>query len=68
VAEIITVTDTNIKNIGKTQINAGPNHAASALTLWAIVWCLLLSLLIFYSPLESVVAGGCFQKDAYTST
>lgn len=45
---------------------AGPNHAASALCLWAILWCLLCTLLLFYGPLQSVFMGGSFQKDEYS--
>nr|YP_009449859.1 NADH dehydrogenase subunit 2 [Pectinodesmus pectinatus]ANG44796.1 NADH dehydrogenase subunit 2 [Pectinodesmus pectinatus] len=45
---------------------AGPNHAASALSLWAIFWSLLCALLLLYTPLQSVFLGGCFQKDAYS--
>jgi hypothetical protein len=45
---------------------AGPNHAASALCLWAILWCLLCTVLLFYGPLQSVFLGGSFQKDAYS--
>lgn len=45
---------------------AGPNHAASAQCSWAVFWCILCSLLMFYGPLQSVFQGGCFQKDAYS--
>lgn len=45
---------------------AGPNHAASAQCLWAVQWCLLSALLLFYGPLQSVFLGGCFQKDDYS--
>jgi hypothetical protein len=46
---------------------AGPSHAASALTLWRLLWCFLSAALMFYGPLQSVYLGGCFQKDHYTS-
>lgn len=45
---------------------AGPNHAASALCYWAVLWCLLCAFLLLYGPLHTVVLGGCFQKDAYS--
>ena len=44
----------------------GPNHAASALTLWAVTWCFLSFLQAVYSPLHIVFLGGSFQKDAYS--
>lgn len=47
--------------------SAGPSHAASALTLWRLLWCFLSAALMFYGPLQSVYLGGCFQKDHYTS-
>lgn len=46
---------------------SGPNHAASALTLWRLLWCFLRAAQMFYGPLQSVYLGGCFQKDHYTS-
>lgn len=45
---------------------AGPNHAVSALCMWAVLWSLLCSFLLFYSPLHTVFLGGCFQKDEYS--
>lgn len=45
---------------------AGPNHAASALCMWALVWCALCVLLLWFSPLQRIFLGGCFQKDLYT--
>ncbi|KAF8054284.1 nuoN (mitochondrion) [Scenedesmus sp. PABB004] len=73
VAEMITVADLKGKtfssmlmpNVSKNP-TAGPNHAASALSYWAVFWCLLCALLLFFSPLHSVFLGGCFQKDAYS--
>jgi hypothetical protein len=50
----------------KQQPTAGPNHAASALCYWAVLWCLLCAFLLLYGPLHTVVLGGCFQKDAYS--
>ena len=44
----------------------GPNHAVSALTLWAVVWCFLSFQLAVYSPQHLVFLGGSFQKDAYS--
>jgi hypothetical protein len=29
------------ENQGLIQPTAGPNHAASALSMWAVIWCLL---------------------------
>lgn len=46
---------------------AGPSHAASAQTLWRLIWCFLRAVQCFYGPLQSVLLGGCFQKDLYTS-
>ena len=45
---------------------AGPNHAASAQCLWAIQWCQLCTLQLFYGPLQGVFLGGAFQKDLYS--
>jgi hypothetical protein len=45
---------------------AGPNHAASVLCEWAILWCLLCTVLLFHGPLQSVFWGGSFQKDVYS--
>nr|ALF99709.1 NADH dehydrogenase subunit 2 [Sphaeropleales sp. YC001] len=47
--------------------NAGPAHAATALTLWRLLWCALSAALMFYGPLHSVFLGGRFQKDQYRS-
>jgi hypothetical protein len=44
----------------------GPNHAASALTLWAIVWLFLSLYCTITSPLHVVFLGGSFQKNAYS--
>lgn len=44
----------------------GPNHAVTALTLWAILWCRLSCFLLWESPLHAIVQGGTFQKDAYS--
>lgn len=51
-----------------TKPTRGPNHAVSALTLWAVLWCLLSCFLLNESPLHCVVLGGRFQKDAYSLT
>lgn len=75
VAELVTVADLGAgfvkpamsieKAISQKNPTAGPNHAASVQSLWAILWCCLLSLLFYFSPLQSVLLGGCFQKDRY---
>lgn len=44
----------------------GPNHAVSALTLWAVIWCFLSFQQAVYSPQHLVFLGGSFQKDAYS--
>lgn len=78
VAEILTVTKTSLsannkrfrnksvqRNFGEKQTR-GPNHASSALTLWAIVWLILSFYCTRTSPLHLVFQGGCFQKDQYS--
>lgn len=44
----------------------GPNHAASALTQWAIVWLFLSLYCTRTSPLHLVFQRGSFQKDEYS--
>lgn len=78
VAEMITVADSNYNKqlYGATAYSvssppqgaptAGPNHAASAQCLWAVLWCLLCAVLLQYGPLQSIFLGGCFQKDDYS--
>lgn len=58
--------------LGRTQSNSpvrqnrGPNHAASALTQWAVVWCFLSFQQAISCPMHIVFLGGSFQKDAYS--
>lgn len=80
VAEILTVTTgyssgyaqnkksqspVNNKGYSRNQTR-GPNHAVSALTQWAVIWCFLSFQQAVYSPLHLVFQGGSFQKDAYS--
>jgi len=41
----------------------GPGHSSALLGAWAIPWCLLGFLLIYYCPLHSLLAGGVFLRD-----
>ena len=80
VSEILTVTTVNRQQnyypehstIVNKQYSAnqtrGPNHAVSALTQWAVIWCFLSFQLAVYCPLHLVFQGGSFQKDAYSQS
>lgn len=76
VAEILTVRPQPFKNhaakknleparFGMLQTR-GPNHAVSAQTQWAVVWCFLSFQLAITCPMHLVFQGGSFQKDAYS--
>ncbi len=45
---------------------AGPNHSVTHLTWWCATLCVLTALLLAYSPLSAVEAGGCFVRDSFT--
>ena len=58
------------RNLGNTEFSMlqtrGPNHAVSAQTLWAVIWCFLSFQLAITCPMHLVFLGGSFQKDAYS--
>ena len=45
---------------------SGPGHVSALLGAWAIVWCFLAFLLIFFCPLHTLMAGGTFLRDSFT--
>lgn len=45
---------------------SGPGHTSALLGAWAIVWCFLGFLLIFFCPLHTLMAGGTFLRDFFT--
>ena len=46
---------------------AGPLHISSHLNSWAITVCLLMALLVWYTPLQSLQAGGLFLRDLFVT-
>ena len=42
---------------------SGPVHSSFLLGAWAIPWCVLGFLLVFYCPLQTMMAGGVFVRD-----
>nr|AWV56976.1 NADH dehydrogenase subunit 2 [Lacunastrum gracillimum] len=46
---------------------AGPLHIASHMNSWAITVCLLMALLVWYTPLQSLQAGGLFLRDLFVT-
>ena len=44
----------------------GPGHTSALLGAWAIPWCLLGFLLIYYCPLHTLMAGGVFLRDLFS--
>lgn len=45
----------------------GPGHTSVLLGAWGIVWCFLGFLLVFFCPLHTLMAGGTFLRDLFTS-
>jgi NADH-quinone oxidoreductase subunit N len=43
----------------------GPTHSSTLLGAWAIAWCLLGFLLLYFCPLHSLMAGGVFLRDLF---
>ena len=73
VAEILTVTKQstvsahhNSAEPVNQSLTRGPNHAASPLTQWAVIWCFLSFQQAVSCPMHIVFLGGSFQKDAYS--
>lgn len=54
--------------LGGANQTRGPNHAASPLTLWAVLWCFLSFQQDITSPMHLIFQGGSFQKDAYSQS
>nr|YP_009054699.1 NADH dehydrogenase subunit 2 [Ourococcus multisporus]AIK29187.1 NADH dehydrogenase subunit 2 [Ourococcus multisporus] len=52
--------------LGDTIPASGPGHASALLGAWAIPWCLLGFLLVFYCPLHTLMAGGVFLRDLFS--
>lgn len=52
--------------LGESVPASGPEHASALLGAWAIPWCLLGFLLVYYCPLHTLMAGGVFLKDLFT--
>jgi len=44
---------------------AGPLHQSGHLNSWAITVCLLMALLIWEAPLQSLQGGGLFLRDVF---
>lgn len=44
----------------------GPAHSSVFLGTWAIPWCFLGFLLIYYCPLHTLMAGGVFLRDLFS--
>jgi NADH-quinone oxidoreductase subunit N len=44
----------------------GPGHSSALLGAWAIPWCLLGFLLVFFCPLHTLMAGGVFLRDLFS--
>lgn len=52
--------------LGESLPASGPGHASALLGAWAIPWCLLGFLLVYYCPMHTLMAGGVFLKDLFS--
>ena len=45
---------------------SGPGHSSALLGSWAVTWCLLGFLLVFFCPLHTLMSGGVFLRDLFS--